>query len=130
MPPMPNRSYTLTSMTKITLGMALVALTCVRCFELVDAWRLSDERPLLAFPLSVIFPGLLVAAMAFAPPAATREGALMRLGTMIACVLVVGLPRLALHLVLGLPIVFLLVELFETRCPPSLRTAIARRLVT
>lgn len=130
MPPSLDRSHELKWVTKAGIGAALVTAVLVRCVELVEALRLSHEGPLLAFPLAVIFPAFLVTAMAFASPAASREGALMRLGTMVQCVLIVALPGCALHLALGLPVVFLVVELFETRCPLSLRNAIVRRIVT
>lgn len=130
MPPSSDRSYGLRRATKAGIGAALATAVLVRCVELVQALRLSHEGPLLAFPLSVMLPALLVLAMAVASPAVSREGALMRLGAMIQCVLIIALPRLALHLALGLPVVFLLVELFETRCPPSLRSAITRRILT
>ena len=125
-----SRSHDLKIVTKAGIGIALAITVSVRCSELVQAFWRSDEGPLLAFPLSVIFPALLVIAMAFASPAVSREGVLMRLGTMIQCVLIIALPRYALHLALGIPVVFLTVELFETRCPRLLRSAIARRIVT
>ena len=130
MPLSPDRSHDLKRTTKAGIAAALATVVLVRFVELVHALRLSHEGPLLAFPLSVIFPALLVIAMAFAPPAVSREGALMRLGTMIQCILIIALPGWALHLALGLPVVFLLVELFETRCPPWLRSAVAGRIVT
>lgn len=129
MPPSLERSYDLRTVTKATLGVALSTVMLIRCLELVQALRQSDERPLLAFPLSAVLPALLVIALAIMPPAVSREGALMRLGTMVQCVLIIAVPRLALHLALGLPVVFLLVELFETRCPSSLREAVTRRLL-
>lgn len=49
---------------------------------------------------------------------------MMQLGTLIQLVLIVSLPTLALYLALGLPVVFLAVELFETRFPASLRDPI------
>jgi hypothetical protein len=53
----------------------------------------------------------------------------MRLGTIFQLVLVIAVPRFSLQLLLGLPVVFLLVELFETRLAPGLRDAIATLLV-
>lgn len=130
--PMPletDRSHQLKAVTRHAVHAALAAAVLVRGVELVRALRLSDEGPLLAFPLSVIFPALLVVVLTLMPPAISREGALMRLGTMVHCLLIVALPRLALHLALGLPVVFLVVELFETRCPRPLHDAIVRRIV-
>ncbi|SFK29814.1 hypothetical protein [Methylorubrum salsuginis] len=125
----PTHRHTLTAHARRLVGVALATAVLLRSVDLVRALSASDEGPLLAYPLSVIFPALLVVALMRMPPAVSREGILMRLGTMIQCVLIVALPPLALHLALGLPVVFLVVELFETRCPPALRDALARRVV-
>lgn len=50
----------------------------------------------------------------------------MRAGTMIQLCLIVLLPSAALYLALGLPVVFLVVELFETRVPHVIREPIVR----
>ena len=60
------------------------------------------------------------------PGAESREGILMRAGTMIQLCLIVLLPSAALYLALGLPVVFLVVELFETRVPHVIREPIVR----
>jgi len=53
----------------------------------------------------------------------------MRVGAMIQLWLVIVLPVVALYLTLGFPVVFLVVELFETRLPPRLREPLARLVV-
>ena len=110
----------------LALGAALFAW---RAHGVLDGLRIGDEHALLAFPLAVIFPALLVAILAMLPPAETREGLLMRAGTIIQLLLIIGLPPHALHLTLGLPVVFLVVELFETRLSPALRDRLAGLVV-
>jgi len=63
------------------------------------------------------------------PATRSREGALMRLGTIIQLALIILLPPVALYLALGLPVVFLVVELFETRLPQPLRDPIVRAVL-
>ena len=58
-----------------------------------------------------------------------RRPSLGRVLAWVAMILVIVVPPLALHFVLGLPIVFLLVELFETRTPARLREFVAARWV-
>lgn len=106
---------------------ALVAL--VRLVAAVIAALAGDVAALTAFGFTVLLPLLLVARLLSLGPARTREGVLMRLGTAGQLVLVIAVPPFALHLALGLPVVFLLVELFETRLPPGLRDPIRARLV-
>ena len=125
-----NGAHPIRRSTKVAFGLALVAVLAVRVAGVTAALMRGSEEALLAFPPAAIFPALLILILAAMPPAASREGALMRVGTMMQCVAIVGVPALALHLALGLPVVFLAVELFETRCPASLREAIARLVVT
>jgi hypothetical protein len=54
----------------------------------------GSESVLLAFPLAVVFPALLVVGLLWLPPTATREGALMRLGTVLQLLLILALPDL------------------------------------
>ncbi len=54
----------------------------------------------------------------------------MQLGAMVQILLIIAFPRFALYLALGFPVVFLFVELFETRMPTLLKAAIKSRLIT
>jgi hypothetical protein len=92
--------------------------------------RGGDPDALLALPLTAIFPALLVLLLSMMPPARSREGILMRIGTMAQLCLIILLPPLALYLALGLPVVFLVVELFETRVPRAIREPLVRLAVT
>ena len=81
--------------------------------------------PLTAYGFTVVFPLVLIGLLLSLAPGRTREGVLMRIGTAFQMILVIVVPLLALHFVLGLPLVFLLVELFETRVPDRLREPLA-----
>lgn len=89
----------------------------------------GNERPLLAFPLAVLFPAILLVMLAVMPPAKSREGLLMRIGTMIQLLLIITFPAVSLYLALGLPVVFLVVELFETRMPAGLRLRLTKPFI-
>lgn len=93
--------------------------------DLID----GDEASFLAFPLAVILPALALGFLVARRGMASAEGALMQLGTMIQLVLIIALPDLALHLALGFPVVFLAVELFETRLPHGIRDPIRRSVL-
>lgn len=90
----------------------------------------GDPSEVLAFPLTVILPGLAFAILALRRDTSSQEGALMQLGAMIQILLILALPRYGLHLALGFPIVFLIVELFETRTPVTIKMRILHRLLT
>jgi len=115
----------------IKLALALVVSSGVlaRLVTMVSALAEGDPDQLLAFPLTVIFPAILVGLLLALPATRSREGALMRLGTIIQLALIILLPPLALYLALGLPVVFLVVELFETRLPQPLRDPIVRAVL-
>jgi hypothetical protein len=90
----------------------------------------GDASEALAFPLTVILPGLGFAFLTLRRDMSSQEGVLMQLGAMIQILLILALPRFGLHLALGFPIVFLIVELFETRFPVMIKVPILRRLLT
>lgn len=106
----------------------MVTTIAVRSVDAVQSlW--VDSAAFLSFPLTVLIPGLAFLFLATRPGMASQEGALMQLGTMIQLVLIVALPRFALILALGFPVVFLVVELFETRFPLRYRAWIKRQVI-
>ena len=109
------------SFAALSLGYRIVAM--------VQALRSGDPSPLLAFPFTAVLPAVLLVILAFMPPTRTREGLLMRIGVMIQLLLIISLPPLALILTLGFPVVFLIVEIFETRIPPRIRDPLARLVI-
>ncbi len=121
--------YEIRRNTRLTLFAILFLCILMRSVDVVLSLMAGDETRLLSFPLTALFPALLIVMLAAMPPAASREGALMRLGTMIQLVAIIALPDFALYLALGLPVVFLVVELFETKLTASLREPIARMVV-
>ena len=97
-------------------------------FALADYFA-DDVTNLLGFPLAVVLPAAAFFFLASRRSIKSSEGVLMQLGTMILLLLIVALPRLSLHLALGLPVVFLVVELFEQHAPDGLRRPIKAVLV-
>ena len=108
---------------------ALVAAASWRLVEAGLAGAQGDPGPATAYGFTVLLPALIVGRLLTMGPTRTAEGAMMRLGTAAQFVLVIALPGFALSLVLGLPVVFLIVELFETRLPATLRDRVRGRLV-
>lgn len=111
----------------IFLAAGLVAF---RGYLAVSDIASGDPSEVLAFTLTVILPGLVFAFLALRRDMSSQEGALMQLGAMIQILLILALPRFGLHLALGFPIVFLIVELFETRMPVKIKVTILHRLLT
>jgi hypothetical protein len=114
---------------RLGLIVALLLAFGSRVAAMVAALMAGNESYLLAFPLSVIFPAVLVVLLVIMPAAKSREGALMRLGTIIQLILIVLFPAINLYLALGLPVVFLVVELFETRLPVTLRRPLTNMFI-
>ena len=90
----------------------------------------SDNTAFLAFPLTVMIPGLAFLFLATLHDMSSQEGVLMQLGTMVQLLLIMALPGIALYLALGFPVVFLVVELFETRFPAKYRAWIKKQVIT
>ena len=118
------------SRTRLFLYLITAALLFERSVRAMANLRAGDEAAFLSFPLSTIFPALLIVLLSRMSPAKSQEGILMRLGTIIQLIAIIALPGLALRLALGLPVVFLLVELYATRIPVSARSRISRIFVT
>jgi hypothetical protein len=116
--------------TKAALYTGTAALFFERSVQALRSLRSNDEAPLLAFPLSVILPTILIVLLCRMLPAKSQEGILMRLGTVMQLMAIIALPEFALLLALGLPVVFLVVELYSTRVPISARSRISRAFVT
>lgn len=89
----------------------------------------GDKTEFLAFPLTVLIPALAFLFLATRKGMLSAEGVLMQIGTMIQLLLIIALPGFALYLALGFPVVFLVIELFETRAPATYRTWIKSRVI-
>lgn len=99
-----------------------------RAFDAIRSLS-TDNAAFLAFPLTVLIPALGFVFLATRKEMVSAEGVLMQIGTMIQLLLIIALSGFALYLALGFPVVFLLIELFETRAPTPFRTWIKTRLV-
>ncbi len=118
--------FEIRGIARVGLGLLALALIFWRAALTITSLNSGDEAALLAFPLTVIFPALLVAILLSMPPTKTREGLLMRVGTVLHLLLILSLPNFALYLALGFPFVFLTVEIFETRLPARLTAPLSR----
>lgn len=95
----------------------------------IKSLRLGEPSEFLAYPLSVILPALMFAFLVGRRTVASEEGALMQVGAMIQLLLIIALPSVSLYLALGFPVVFLVVELFETKMPSALRQRLKGLLI-
>lgn len=109
-------------------SLALLAATLRAIAAVVDLLK-GDVTAFLAFPLTVILPGVAFVYIGLLKDLLSEEGVLMQIGVMIQLILILALPGFALYLALGFPVVFLVVELFETKAPPRMRQRIKRRLL-
>ena len=116
--------------TKTILAILAASILLWRGVTAVTSAYTGDETLLLAFPLTVIFPVMLIVILLSMEPTRTREGLLMRLGTIIHLLLIISLPSFALFLALGFPFVFLCVELFETRLPKQVTDPLSKLLLS
>lgn len=109
-------------------SLAFLATTLRAIAAVVDLLR-GDVTAFLAFPLTVILPAVAFVYIGLLKDLVSEEGVLMQIGVMIQLILILALPSFALYLALGFPVVFLVVELFETKAPPRLRQSIKKRLL-
>lgn len=126
---MEETSFTLRKIVRLVATALLSLVLLWRIIAMIVALRSDDPSPLLAFPFSAVLPALLLIGLTIMPPTTTREGLLMRVGAMIQLWLIILLPSLALHLALGFPVVFLVVEIFETRVSRRIRDPLVRLVI-
>ena len=112
----------------VLVALALCVLAIRGHFAIADLIN-HDQTRFLAFPLTVILPASAFAFLAWRRNIASQEGVLMQLGAMIQILLIISVPKFALHLALGCPVVFLVVELFETKMPTLPKTIIKGMLI-
>lgn len=119
--------------TKLSVVFGMVAIAAIlfawRGYLAVSDLIDGDQTAFLTFPLSVILPVMVFLFLATHRNMASQEGALMQLGAMVQILLIVALPSFAIYFALGFPVVFLCVELFETRLPNAIKVAVKRRLI-
>ncbi|OYU74620.1 MAG: hypothetical protein CFE32_17170 [Alphaproteobacteria bacterium PA3] len=83
----------------------------------------------MGLSIEVILPALLAASVLGAKSSPTAEGALLRVGTALHMLLIICIPAFALHLALGLPCVFLVVELVYCYSPQRLVPLLQRGIL-
>lgn len=113
----------------VVLGVA-TCLVLLRAYTAISDYISGEANGLLGFPLAVALPYAALLFLASQRALKSAEGVLMQLGTLILILLILALPDLSLHLALGLPVVFLAVEVFEQRMPDHLRNIVKDRLIT
>lgn len=90
----------------------------------------GDVSAILAFPLTVIVPTFAFFYVGQLKNMISEEGALMQLGVMVQLILILSLPSFALYIFLGFPVVFVVVEIFETKTPKEIRNWIKGHILT
>jgi hypothetical protein len=115
-------------MRVLVLAIAAIAVV-TRLMIALKAWHTGYNTEIQSYLFCVAFPASLIVVLTWMKPTRTREGLLMRFGTMLQLLLIISIPPFALHLVLGLPFVFLVVELFTRRVPKILRQPIERGII-
>lgn len=121
--------FEIRGITKIVLAIVVITVFLWRIITMVSSVYAGDEAELLTFPFTVIFPAILIVFLLSMKPTKTREGLLMRFGTLIHLLLIISLPGFALYLALGFPFVFLSVELFETRLPKRVANPLSKLVI-
>ena len=122
--------YNIRKTTKVCITAFTAIALILRGLDVASPLSNGNESPLLAFPLTVIFPVILISILLLMRPTKTREGLLMRFGTLVQLLLILYLPSFALYLALGFPFVFLSVELFENHFPASLRKPLSKLVLS
>lgn len=128
-PPSPA-IFSPTPLARFIIIFGAVAAATWRMIAAIMTALNANLEGLIGYGFEVIFPLILISLILSMGPSKTREGILMRFATMCQLILVISVPPFSLHMLLGLPVVYLLVELLETRLPASVREPIEKWLVS
>lgn len=126
---MTDEGYALRKEILIALFVALSSVCLVRLFFAISSWMGDSNELLEAYSFCVIFPAVLIFALCFLGKTKTKEGLFMRFGTMLQLFLIISIPIFSLYLALGLPVVFLVVELFVQKTPRVIYLPIERMII-
>lgn len=121
--------YSLRSTTLYTFLIITTLIASIRFISALNSWHKGNNSEIEAYSFTVIFPAVLIFTLSFMGKTITKEGLLMRFGTMTQLLLIISIPKFSLYLALGFPVVFLVVELFVTRVPKTITTPIERVIV-
>jgi hypothetical protein len=121
--------YSLQPKLLITLLSLTLVVDAVRLYSAINLWMDDINSGVESYSFAVIFPSILIFILASMKQSATKEGLLMRLGCMLQLLLIISIPPLSLYLALGFPVVFLMVELFETKLSSIISNPIKRVLI-
>jgi hypothetical protein len=123
--------FSLNNRTIKTLVFLLSSIVLYRLIYALVALQQGSVDTLGIFSFSVIFPAAFILfLLLFAPKARSVEGVYMLFGSVILFLLIILIKSLALHLLLGWPVVFLLVELYATKAPNTIQKMTQSMLVT
>lgn len=117
---MQNRRFHLRPVVLVVIVGCGVLLALHRFLTSINGLDEGKPEAFLAFPMTVILPIAALADLVRMPATRTSEGILMRFAAMVLILMIVALPAVSLHLALGFPVAFLVVEMFETRVPAPL----------
>lgn len=121
--------YSLCPKIQIAFLTVTSLVVSVRCVFAFDNWFQGDNTAIESYSFAVIFPAVLILALLFMSETNTKEGLLMRFGTIVQLLLIISIPQFSLFLALGLPVVFLMVEIFVTRVPKAITVPIESIIV-
>lgn len=126
---MTNGGYALRKEILIALFLTVGVACLARLFFAMSSWMDGHSGMLEAYSFCVIFPSVVICSLCFLGNTKTKEGLLMRFGTILQLLLIISIPALSLYLALGLPVVFLIVELFVQKTPRVIYVPIERLII-
>lgn len=122
-------TYDVRHQTRLIVLLLTFFAASVRLTSALHEWHEGSKTAIESYSFCVIFPATLIAVFAFMKGAKTKEGLLMRFGSMIQLLLIICLPPFSLYLALGFPVVFLVVELLVTRLPAKVARPLERIII-
>jgi len=103
----------------------IALLGCVVFYRFIEAsieFANGNQALMVSYAFTVILPASFALFLFFyTPPTKSIEGVYMKIGTVVQMMLIISFKEYSLHLFLGLPVVFLFIEIFVTKFPKRLQ---------
>lgn len=122
-------SYKIRPQIKLVVIGLLSIVMAARFVSAIKSFNSGQFAEIQSYAFCVILPAVLLILLLWLDEARTKEGLLMRVGSIIQLFLIISLPPVSLYLALGFPVVFLVVEIFSTRVPKIITAPIEKVII-
>lgn len=115
--------------TRLAVLACAFTAAAIRLAAALQDWSAGSYTAIEAYSFRVVFPAMFITCLVMMHGTRTREGLLMRFGTILQLLMIICIPPAAEYLALGFPVVFMVVELLVAKLPPAIARPIEKVII-